>query len=141
VPLTTISDELKVKGPLNIARPVQGWPVIAQAGQSEPGRQLAAETAEVVFCSPRDLEPAKSLYADIKARVTAVGRDRSHLKVLPAALIIVGDAVEDAKAKCLELDSFVHYDSAIASLSVSLGSDASGFDPDQPCWHAQACGG
>ena len=39
-------DDLKVKGPLNIARPVQGWPVIIQAGQSEPGRQLAGETAE-----------------------------------------------------------------------------------------------
>jgi FMN-dependent oxidoreductase (nitrilotriacetate monooxygenase family) len=125
-------DELKVRGPLNIARPVQGWPVIVQAGQSEPGRQLAAETAEVVFCSPRDLESAKALYADIKSRVTAAGRDREHLKILPAAMIIVGDTLEDAKAKHLELDSFVHYDSAIASLSIALGTDASGFDPDGP---------
>ncbi len=40
---------LKVRGPLNIARPVQGWPVIVQAGASEDGQQLAAETAEAVF--------------------------------------------------------------------------------------------
>ena len=40
---------LKVRGPLNIARPIQGWPVIVQAGASEAGRQLAAETAEVIF--------------------------------------------------------------------------------------------
>jgi FMN-dependent oxidoreductase (nitrilotriacetate monooxygenase family) len=40
---------LKVRGPLNIARPVQGWPVIVQAGASDAGRQLAAETAEVIF--------------------------------------------------------------------------------------------
>ena len=38
-------EHFKVKGPLNIARPVQGWPVIVQAGASEAGRQLAAETA------------------------------------------------------------------------------------------------
>jgi FMN-dependent oxidoreductase (nitrilotriacetate monooxygenase family) len=125
-------DDLKVKGPLNIARPVQGWPVIIQAGQSEPGRQLAAETAEAVFCSPRDLEAAKALYADIKGRATAAGRDRNHLKILPAALIIIGDTVEEAKAKRLKLDSLVHYDSAIASLSVALGTDASGSDPDGP---------
>ncbi|KAL3421630.1 xenobiotic monooxygenase subunit family [Phlyctema vagabunda] len=125
-------DELKVRGPLNIARPVQGWPVIVQAGQSEPGKQLAAETAEVVFCAPRDLESAKVLYADIKDRATAVGRDRNHLKILPAALFIIGDTVEEAQAKRLELDSKVHYDSAIASLSISLGTDASGFDPDGP---------
>lgn len=125
-------DGLSVKGPLNIARPVQGWPVIVQAGQSEPGRQLAAETAEVVFCSPRDLQAAKALYADVKGRVTAAGRDRNNLKILPAALIIIGDSVEDAQAKRLKLDSLVYYESAIASLSVALGADASGFDPDGP---------
>jgi FMN-dependent oxidoreductase (nitrilotriacetate monooxygenase family) len=125
-------DDLQVKGPLNIARPIQGWPVIVQAGQSDPGRQLAAETAEAVFCSPRDLESAKALYADIKGRAVAAGRDRDHLKILPAALIIVGDTAEDARQKRLTLDGLVHYDSAIASLSVALGSDASGFDPDAP---------
>src|SRR3954463_7069823 len=35
-----------VRGPLNIARPVQGWPVIVQAGASEAGRQLAGGTAQ-----------------------------------------------------------------------------------------------
>ena len=44
-------EHLSVRGPLNIARPVQGWPVIVQAGASEAGRQLAAETAEVIFAS------------------------------------------------------------------------------------------
>jgi alkanesulfonate monooxygenase SsuD/methylene tetrahydromethanopterin reductase-like flavin-dependent oxidoreductase (luciferase family) len=121
-----------VKGPLNITRPVQGWPVIVQAGQSDPGRQLGAETAEAVFCSPRDLESAKALYADIKGRTVAAGRDRTHLKILPAAFIVIGNSLEDAQAKRLKLDSLVHYDSAIASLSIALGSDASGFDPDSP---------
>lgn len=125
-------DELSVRGPLNIARPVQGWPVIVQAGQSDPGRQLAGETAEVVFCSPKDLAGAKPLYADIKGRAEAAGRKREHIKILPAAMIIVGDTVEEAKQKRLQLDSLVHYDSAIASLSVVLGADASGFDPDAP---------
>src|SRR4030088_1573463 len=37
---------LSVRGPLNIALPVQGWAVIVRAGASEAGRQLAAETAE-----------------------------------------------------------------------------------------------
>jgi FMN-dependent oxidoreductase (nitrilotriacetate monooxygenase family) len=125
-------NELKVRGPLNIARPVQGWPVIVQAGQSEPGRQLAGETAEAVFCSPKDINGAKELYQDIKGRAQAAGRNRDHLKILPAAFVIVGDTVEEAKQKRLKLDSLVHYDSAIASLSIALGVDASGFDPDGP---------
>lgn len=125
-------DELSVRGPLNIARPVQGWPVIVQAGQSEPGRQLAAETAELVFCSPRDMATATGLYADIKGRMPAFGRKPEHLKILPAAMIVIGDTVEESKAKRAKLDSLVHYDSAIASLSIALGHDASGFDPDAP---------
>lgn len=125
-------DEFQVRGPLNIARPVQGWPVIVQAGQSEPGKQLAAETAEAVFCSPRDLASAKILYEDIKGRATAAGRERSHIKILPAAFIVIGDTIDEAKSKRLKLDSLVHYDSAIASLSIALGSDASSFDPDGP---------
>lgn len=125
-------EALSVRGPLNIARPVQGWPVIVQAGQSEPGRQLAAETAELVFCSPRDLSAAKALYTDIKGRMFAFGRRQEHLKILPAALIVIGDTVEEAKAKRAMLDSLVHYDSAIASLSIALGQDASSFNPDEP---------
>ncbi|KQS77132.1 monooxygenase [Rhizobium sp. Leaf384] len=123
---------LTVRGPLNIARPPQGWPVIVQAGQSEPGRQLAAETAEVIFAAPRDLQGGQELYADIKGRLHALGRSRDHLKILPAAFIIIGDTVEEARQKRALLDSLVHFESGIASLSIALGVDASGFDLDQP---------
>jgi FMN-dependent oxidoreductase (nitrilotriacetate monooxygenase family) len=124
--------DLSVRGPLNIARPPQGWPVIVQAGQSEPGRQLAAETAEMVFCAPRDLEAGKAFYADLKGRMAAAGRERDEIKLLPAAFVIIGDTVEEAQAKRLKLDSLVSYESSIASLSISLGTDASVFDPDSP---------
>ena len=40
-----------VRGPLNVARPVQGHAVIVQAGASNDGRQLAAETSELVFAA------------------------------------------------------------------------------------------
>src|SRR5271155_4911136 len=50
---------LKVRGPLNIARPPQGWPVIVQAGASEAGRQLAAETAEGIFGAGGSLAEGK----------------------------------------------------------------------------------
>jgi FMN-dependent oxidoreductase (nitrilotriacetate monooxygenase family) len=123
---------LSVRGPLNIARPVQGWPVIVQAGASEAGRQIAAETAEVIFASAPTLADGQRFYADVKARLAPLGRSRDHLKVLPGVLAIVGDTVEEARAKRRTLDSLVHSDSAIANLSMRLGTDASGFDPDGP---------
>jgi len=121
---------LSVKGPLNIARPPQGWPVIVQAGASEPGKQLAAETAEAVFTGGGTLSQAQALYEDIKSRMDKLGRDRDHLKILPGAFVVVGDTVEEAQKKRELLDSLVHYDSAIAGLSVILGTDMSKFDPD-----------
>ncbi len=121
-----------VRGPLNVARPIQGWPVIVQAGASEAGRQLAAETAEVIFAAPGNLAGGKSFYADVKGRMDKLGRSRDHLKILPGALVVVGETVEEARAKRAYLDSLVHYESAIASLSISLGYDASTFDPDGP---------
>ena len=125
-------EHLKVRGPLNIARPIQGWPVIVQAGASEAGRQIAAETAEVVFSGIDNLPDAQALYADIKGRMAKLGRSRDHLKILPGAFVVVGDTVAEAKAKKRQLDGLVHPDSGIASLSVRLGHDASGFDLDGP---------
>jgi alkanesulfonate monooxygenase len=69
---------LSVRGPLNIARPVQGWPVIVQAGASDAGRQLAAETAEVVFAAGGNLANAQRFYADVKGRAEKAGRNPDH---------------------------------------------------------------
>lgn len=123
---------LSVRGPLNIARPIQGWPVIVQAGASDPGRQLAAETAEAVFTAQSSIEAGRRFYADVKGRMEKAGRDPEHMKILPGVMLYVGDSLEEAKEKRAKLDSFVHYDSGIASLSIALGHDASRFDPDAP---------
>jgi alkanesulfonate monooxygenase len=106
-------EHLRVRGQLNIARPVQGWPVIVQAGASETGRQLAAETAEVIFSPGSNIENDRAFYADVKRRMERVGRSRDHLKILPGAFVVVGDTAAEAREKRARLDSLVHYDSAI----------------------------
>ena len=121
-----------VRGPLNVARPVQGWPVIVQAGASEDGRQIAAETAEMVFSSGALLADAQRFYADVKGRMPAAGRNPDHMKIMPGALVVVGETEAEARAKRALLDSGVHPDSGIAALSIALGCDASGFDLDGP---------
>src|SRR5215471_14874982 len=100
---------LSVRGPLNIARPVQGWPVIVQAGASEAGRQLAAETAEVIFASGNNLADAQRFYTDVKARMKRLGRAREHMKILPGVLVFLGQTSAEAREKRALLDSLVHY--------------------------------
>ncbi len=122
---------LKVRGPLNITRPVQGWPVIVQAGASDAGRQLAAETAEMVFAAGGPIEGARAFYADVKERARMIGRNPDHIKILPGAFVVVGDSLDEAKEKRARLDSLVNYDSSIAAVSMALGVDARKFDPDK----------
>ena len=125
-------EHLSVRGPLNIARPVQGWPVIVQAGASGAGRQLAAETAEVIFGSSQNIESGRSFYADVKSRMRAAGRPPEHLKILTAALVFVGRTRAEALEKKARLNSLVHPDSGLPNLSMRLGLDAAEFDLDAP---------
>lgn len=123
---------LSVRGPLNVARPPQGWPVIVQAGGSEAGRRLAGKTAEVIFAAEQTPDSARAFRADIRRRMAEEGRDPETLRVLPAAFVVVGETIEAAREKRALLDSLVHYDSGIHSLSNQLGHDVSGHDPDGP---------
>jgi FMN-dependent oxidoreductase (nitrilotriacetate monooxygenase family) len=54
-PLNHEGQFLKVKGPLNIPRPPQGYPVHVQAGQSPAGQAFAARYGEMLFVSPQRL--------------------------------------------------------------------------------------
>src|SRR5580700_6452506 len=53
-------EHFRVRGPLNVARPPQGHPVILQAGSSEVGRELAARFAEAVFTPQHTLAGAQN---------------------------------------------------------------------------------
>ena len=106
--------------------------MIVQAGASNAGRQLAAETAEAVFTAQSDLAAGQAFYADVKGRMKAAGRNPDHMKILPACMVIIAESKEEARAKRMKLDSLVHYESAIAALSIALGVDASKFDQDGP---------
>ena len=88
-----------VRGPLNVARSPQGQPVIVQAGASDDGRQLAAETAEVVFSASDSIEHAREYYSDVKGRMVRYGRSPDDLKVLPGLLVIVAPTRAEADAK------------------------------------------
>ena len=123
---------LSVRGPLNVGRPIQGWPVIVQAGASEAGRQFAAATAELIFAGSNNIADAKAYTSDLKTRAETLGKSPEHIKVLPGAFVVVGESDGEAQDKKALLDSLVHPDSGIATLSVLLGHDVSGFDFDKP---------
>jgi len=113
---------LSVRGPLNIARPVQGWPVIVQAGASDDGRQLAAETAEAVFHRGSSLSDGQKLYATSRSHADKPAVTRPPEDI--AGRVRRGRRQRGrGKEKGQNSTHGLHYDSAIASLSVQLGTD------------------
>ena len=120
-----------VRGPLNVERPIQSRPVVVQAGASEAGRQLAAQTAELIFTYQTDLVSAQDFRADMLGRAAAAGRPGA-LKIIPAVFVVLGDNLAQAQDKRAMLDSLVDDQSSLATLSIALGHDISRYDPAGP---------
>jgi FMN-dependent oxidoreductase (nitrilotriacetate monooxygenase family) len=124
---------VSVRGPLNVPRPPQGHPVIFQAGGSEPGKALAAETAEVVFTQDRNVKAAQAFYADVKGRLPKFGRTNDDLKILSGLNPIVGRTKAEAEDKFAALQAKLHPDVGREILSIDLdGVDLSDVPLDTP---------
>lgn len=122
----------KVKGPLNISRSPQGHPIISQAGGSEPGQQLAARTADIVFAVVQDMAEAQAGYKSLKDRLPALGRKPEDVCVLPGVMPVVGRTAQEAREKLAELMRFVDAKNALGMLSERFGTDMSAYDLDGP---------
>lgn len=121
-----------VRGPLTVHRSPQGHPVIVQAGQSEDGRDLAGETAEVTFTVQQDLEAAKAFYADIKRRALAYGRPPHAIKVMPGVMTVIGRTRAEAAGKYERLQELLSPQLALKDLSSHFGFDLSDHPLDGP---------
>jgi len=126
-------EHFKVRGPLNVARSPQGQPVLVQAGSSEVGRDLAAQTAEVVFTAQTSLASAQAFYADIKGRLGAYGRSADSVKIMPGVFIVVAETEALAKARFESFQDLVEPEVGVALLGRMLGNfDLSGYPFDGP---------
>ncbi|CAM5205222.1 Monooxygenase OS=Lysinibacillus sphaericus OX=1421 GN=LS41612_07645 PE=3 SV=1 [Lysinibacillus sphaericus] len=124
---------LSVKGSLNIARSIQGQPVIVEAGASKPGQKLAARTAEVVFVHWDDIEKAKAHYRTLKAQLASFGRTEEELLVLQGISPIVGDTEEEAIRQYNELQSLIDPYESLKFVSGYMGNvDFSKYSLDTP---------
>jgi FMN-dependent oxidoreductase (nitrilotriacetate monooxygenase family) len=122
----------QVRGPLNIAASPQGRPVIAQAGGSEPGMELAARTAEIVFSLASNLARNKAFAENVKSRMAKYGRQTSDLKMMPGVVINVGQTKAEAQAKVDFLIDNLHPDVGRWMLGEFLETDLSGAALDKP---------
>lgn len=116
------------QGLLDVARPIQGYPVIVQAGNSDTGREFLARLGEITYCSAQSLDIAKAFYADVKGRMAKYGRDPDSLKITPGLSVVVAQSDAEAQDKFNELQNLIDF-----SQGVNInGVDVSGYPLDGP---------
>jgi alkanesulfonate monooxygenase len=113
---------------LDMPRPVQGYPVFAQAGNSEVGRDFAARHAEMIYAAAQFLEDAQAFYSDVKVRVVAHGRDPDTLKVMPGLSFTIASSKQEAQDRFGALEEAVDFS---GDLNL-MGRDVSAYPLDGP---------
>jgi FMN-dependent oxidoreductase (nitrilotriacetate monooxygenase family) len=107
------------EGLLDVARPLQGYPVLVQAGNSDTGREFAAKVGEMTYSSATSLEVAKAYYDDVKSRLPKYGRDPDDIKIAPGLSVVVAESDEEAQAKFQSLQDAVDFSQGLMGLDVS----------------------
>ena len=121
----------KVKGPLSVARSPQARPVLVQAGASEAGMEIGAESAEVIYAVPHEIDTGRSYYRDLKERAARKGRDPEGMKILPGITPFIGATEAEAREKYDLLNALVAPELGLSYLYGQMG-DLSAYPLDGP---------
>jgi FMN-dependent oxidoreductase (nitrilotriacetate monooxygenase family) len=122
-----------VRGPLNVARSPQGRPVVAQAGSSDVGMELAARTADLVFTAQDTIPEGRAFRENMHARMAKYGRGPDEMRILPGLQPIVGRTMAEAQQRYEELRALVDDGIGIAAVArLAGGVDIFSMDPDGP---------
>jgi len=117
-----------VESVLDVARPVQGYPVFVQAGNSEAGRDFAAHHAEMIYAAAQFVEDARSFYDDVKGRMAAFGRSPDQIKITPGLSFAIGRTEAEAREKFEALQANVDFSGPVEL----MGEDVSHLPLDEP---------
>lgn len=120
-----------VRGPLNLPPLPQRRPVISQAGASDAGQDLAAATADIVFCAQQTVDGARAFYQSVKGRTAGHGRSPDAVKIMPGLLPIVGRTQAEAQDKHSALQALIDPKLGLSLIEAMVG-DLSGYPVDGP---------
>jgi len=87
------------RGPLNTARPLQGRPVLVQAGGSPQGKRFAAKHMDSVIAAVSTIGEMKAFRVDLRERLAAEGRHPDSCKLFFVASPTVGETNEEAQER------------------------------------------
>lgn len=113
---------------LRVERPIQGYPVIAQAGTSAEGMAFGGAVADLIYCANYSIADGQKTYCMIKANAVAAGRRPEDIVILTGAAVIWGETQDEAERKLNEVSRLWPIEVALQN----LGIDFEGADIDSP---------
>ena len=126
-------EHFRVRGPLNVSRSPQGRPVVAQAGSSGVGMELAARTADMVFTAQPTIADGQAFCADLRERAARYGRAPDDIRIFPGIMPIVGRSEAEAQDKYEALRDLVDDGIGLRGVARLCGAlDITQYDPDGP---------
>jgi FMN-dependent oxidoreductase (nitrilotriacetate monooxygenase family) len=121
------------RGPLNTVPSPQHRPTFVQAGASPRGRAFAARAADSIIAIGNGVASMKAYRDDVRARMSAIGRDPDHCKVLFVVSPIVAPTEVEARAAAQRIVDHPSYiEQSLAGLSSNTEIDFKQFDLDEP---------
>jgi FMN-dependent oxidoreductase (nitrilotriacetate monooxygenase family) len=137
-PVNFAGKYFKTRGPLNMEPGPQRRPVIAQAGTSDAGRNLAATEADVMLSIAGNADQMIELRRDMNRRLIEHGRDPDDLHILFLASVFVGWNDRDAQERHKDFEArrqaAAGIEQSLWLMSYLSGGvvDYSTFDLDEP---------
>jgi FMN-dependent oxidoreductase (nitrilotriacetate monooxygenase family) len=128
-------DHFSVAGVLPFPRSPQGHPVLAQAGSSAEGVDLAARFADVVFTPQSSMEAGIAFRERIRAAATKHGRHSDDVRTLPGLSFVLGSTEAEAAAAWMGLEESSSEEFRLFNLLHIAGAPLkamSDIDPDGP---------
>ncbi|WP_067676922.1 NtaA/DmoA family FMN-dependent monooxygenase [Nocardia miyunensis] len=113
-----------VRGPLNVPAGPQGYPLIAQAGGSPAGIDLAGRHADLVYASLLGKQAAREFGDRLRARAVAHDRDPESIRLLPGLVPIVADSTEQALRRHEQLNGHADETALVHAFAARLGVSA-----------------
>ena len=124
-----------VAGILPFPRSPQGHPVMAQAGSSDAGVDLAGRFADVIFTPQPTIDAALEFRARMRASAERHGRSGDDIRALPGLSFVLGSSEAEAEAAWNELQAASSEEFRRLNLAHIAGVDqalAAAVDPDGP---------
>ncbi len=128
----------KAELPLRVERPLQGYPVIAQAGTSVEGMTFGGSVADIIYCANYSIEDGQKTYRQYKSHTVAAGRKPEELVILTGVAVVWGETQEEAERKLQEVSSLWPIDVAVHNLGMGFKVDEVDLDAPFPRDYATA---